>query len=1090
MTKLWRLLPALLSAGVFSSAHPDEVRVYEEPLTLPTYRLGPAEIMPVWNAKRGGVRIYPYTMLDRLTEDRKDSTYRALWLENKYVKVLVLPEIGGRIHGAQDKTSGYQFMFNQRSIKPALVSLTGAWISGGVEWNFPDGHRQSCFRPTDWRIVQNPDGSKTVWTGEIERVYGMRWSAGTTMHPGRNWVEGKVRLFNCTPYPQSFLYWGNCGVRGSPEFRVLTPGEIATGHGKHTFYHWPVDNGVDLRFWKNAPGGTSYFVCDSESDFYGCYSPEFNGGMVHWSDHRIARGKKIWFCGTSPAGRLWEKVLTDGDAPLVEVQIGAYSDNQPDYHWIMPGETKTFSHFWFPVRGEIGVWDYANLEGTLALRLEKGKVEFGWSPTGRNQGAQVIMKAEGKEFFRRTLDADPATPVMFETGAPKGADLYSLEALVLSGRGDTLLGFRHPRPANPPLPSGEPSSPEPADVESQDQLFLIGDRLERFRDPDRAMLYYQEALRRDPGDVRSNTAVGIDLLKQGLFQEAAGYFDKALERDQSFYKAWYFKGLSRLNMGNPKEAEKSLNRASYDLAWYGAAQFELAQLTAASGCLEKALEHIGRSIRGNGDNAQAYAVKSLILNRLGRHREALETALEIQALDPLDFLSLSERCKALEKLGRRAEAGEVMDTLLMVTRRDSENHLELAVRYARCGCYEDAAGVLKLITGSGAGENVSPLVYYYLAYYSALSGNSKLAAGFLEKGAGISPEYCFPSRLESVPVLAWSTGQNPQDARAHYFLGTLYLSKERRQEAIASLEKAVALEPGNVVAQRDLGLALAGEGDLGRARSAYEAALKADPEASLAILELDKVYEGLGLAAEEWAGSLEKYMNTVSGSDPLLKRLISLYIQMGRYDEALEWLKSHRFHSWEGGFGVHQYWVECNISKGDNAFRAGDYEKALEYYKLSLTYPDNLEVKEQPGTIHTRKRYKIGLALEALGRKKEAGKVFESIVADKTEPDNAYQFFRGKALEKLGRKQEAQEIYRQMLAAVEKDSGSAESHPAAPEETLSNRKQKREALFCFKRSLALEGLGNPEEAELNRRRAFELDPEVIFKAFRPPLAGM
>ena len=264
--KFRRLFLAALFGVLVSSARSDEVKIYEKPLTIPTYRLGKPEMMPRWKVRLG--RIYPYTMLDKLTEEKYERTYRALWVENEYVKVLVLPEIGGRVHGAQDKTNGYQFMFDQKVIKPALVGLAGAWISGGVEWNFPDGHRQSCFRPMDWRLVENPGGSRTIWTGEIERVYGMRWSAGVTVHPGRNWVEGKVRLFNCTPYPHSFQYWGNCGVRGTPEFRLITPGEIATSHGKHRFYRWPVHNGKDLRFWKNAPGGTSYFVVNSENSWF------------------------------------------------------------------------------------------------------------------------------------------------------------------------------------------------------------------------------------------------------------------------------------------------------------------------------------------------------------------------------------------------------------------------------------------------------------------------------------------------------------------------------------------------------------------------------------------------------------------------------------------------------------------------------------------------------------------------------------------------------------------------------------------------------------------------------------------------------
>ena len=345
-----------------------QVEVNQRPLTLTTYGVRKPEIMPDWRTNR-----YPYTMMDRLTNDKGSRTYNALYVENEYVSALVLPELGGRLHGATDKTNGYGFLYDQKVIKPGLISLTGAWISGGVEWNFPTGHRPSGFRDTDWTITENQDGSKAVWVGEIERLKRMRWSVGTTVHPGRNWVETKVRLENCTPYIQSFQYWATSAVRATMNYQAVIPGEIVTGHGKHEFFHWPVHEGVDISYWKNIQGASSFFAVDSESDFFGGYSPEEQAGLVHVADHHIVRGKKLWTWGTAPAGRLWEKILTDGDLPYFEPQAGAFSDNQPSLFWIMPGETKIFSHFWFPVR-DIGVYDFANLEGAVNLELSDGNI--------------------------------------------------------------------------------------------------------------------------------------------------------------------------------------------------------------------------------------------------------------------------------------------------------------------------------------------------------------------------------------------------------------------------------------------------------------------------------------------------------------------------------------------------------------------------------------------------------------------------------------------------------------------------------------------------------------------------------------------
>ena len=1077
--RFWRLLLALMVGTIISTARSDEVRVYEEPLTIPTYRVREPEIMPRWSD-----RIYPYTMLDRITNEKYDRTYRALWVENEYVKALVLPEIGGRLHGAQDKTNGYQFLYDQVTIKPGLVGLTGAWISGGVEWNFPDGHRASGFRDTDYRIVENEDGSKTAWTGEIDRVSKMRWSVGTTVHPGRNWVETKMRLYNCTPYIHRFQFWATSGVRATLEYQAVIPGEIVTGHGKHGFFRWPVDHGVNITYWKNLPGASSFFAWESEADYFGGYSPEEKAGMVHFADHNIVRGKKLWTWGAAPSGRIWEDILTDGDLPYFEPQAGAYSDNQPDLHWIMPGETKIFSHFWFPVR-DIGVWDFANLEGTLNIELEKRKAGIGWSPTGVNNGAQVILTHDGNEIFRKTVDTDPGNPFIDQVKAPKGADLYSLRMIVLSAGGDTLLAFQHPRPTNPPLPEQEKPYPAPEKIKSQDELYVIGDHFDKFRSPARGMLYYQEALKRDPGDLRSNTAVGLIYLRRGKFEDALKHFEKSVERDASFYKAWYFKGLAQLWLGDLYQAEKSLNRSSYDPAYYAAAHFELAQLTAFQGRYERALEHIERSIRGNGDNAQAYAVKALILNRLGRHEQALAVAEEIQRVDPLDFFSLTEKYYALINLGRSEEAQKVYDQALKLSRLDSDNYIELALCYARCGQYKPAVRILGILPGET--DNVSPMVYYYLAYCNNLLGNSEQATGYRAEGLAASAKYCFPSRLESLPVLNWAIEQNPDDAQAQYLMGNLLYSKKQAEEAIACWEKAVALDPSNAIAHRNLGYVFHMKKDLQRARQAYENAVKADPTSALAIYELEAVYVDLGFSNEEILAFLEKYIDTVTQRDQALKRLVSSYVQVGRYNDALKWLYDHHFKSWEGRYDIHQYWVESHIRQGDIEFETGNHEKALEHYRLSLEYPPNLEVAAQPRTIHARKRYKVAVALEALGRKKEAREMLRKVVADQLAPDNAYQYYKGKALEKLGKKEEARKVCEQLLAAV---NDRAESMSEQGEMShYFDPGRNPQALLHFKRSLALEGLGREQEAKLERQKAIELDPIVALRAFSPPRAG-
>ena len=1044
-----------------------QVKVYQEPLTLPTYGVREPEIMPNWR-----IHTYPYTMTDRLTNERGTRTYNALYVENEYVRALVLPELGGRLHGAQDKTNAYQFLYDQKVIKPGLVGLTGAWVSGGVEWNFPIGHRPSGFRDTDWTITENQDGSKTIWVGETERLKRMRWSVGTTVHPGRNWVETKIRLENCTPYIQSFQYWATSAVRASHNYQAVIPGEIATGHGKHEFFHWPVDKGIDISYWKNTPGSTSYFSVESESDFFGGYSPEENAGFVHVADHHIVRGKKLWTWGTAPAGRLWEKILTDGDLPYFEPQAGAYSENQPSLFWIMPGETKIFSHFWFPVK-DIGVFDYANLEGSVNLELSEGKALFGWSPTGVNQDVKMVVLYDDEEIFNDETDADPANPFLGEAAGSGMTDLYKLRMAVLSSSGDTLLAFNHPKPKHPPLPEGAATPPDPGEVNSQDLLFIYGDRFYRYNNSETAKLYFQEALRRDPGDIRSNTSLGEMELKNGNYDSALEHFNRSIKRDETFFKAWYYKGLTQIRLGDLRDAEKCLNRASYSQEWYAIAHFELAQLTASQNRLNRALEHINNSIGSNGFNSQAHAVKALISLRLGKSEEALEVIRENQLTDPLDLFSKHLQVAASAASGvANSNLEALQEEFLDLTRADSDNHIDIAIRYARCGNYADAIHVLELLAGEFEKVTASPLVYYYEAYYHSLMGQSDKALTLLKKASGTDPKYCFPYRHETFPVLEWTLSENPDDALAHYFLGFLLKKSTRLREAVAHWERSVVLDPLNVVAQRNLGQVYSEQGDLHKAQHAYQAAIKANPSAGQAIVELGLINKDLEMPYNEQIGLFEDHMDIVSEYNEAVSQLIELYVVTGRNSDALKLLNSTHFNSWEGKYGIHQLWVQSNIKQGDSEFEKGNVEKALWYYQQSLLYPEHLEVAEQPKTIHARKKYKIGMALEALGKKEEAREYYEIVVADKVADGNAYQYYRARALEALKEKQAAKSIYEQMLEALQQSESDLE-----------------QAIALYTRSLALEGLGKKKEAEANRSKAFDLNPLVELSAFRPPRAG-
>jgi hypothetical protein len=443
-----------------AGSEPAPVRAWEAPMTIPTYPVGPAEPNPMFYAGRGyqGAQgpVYPYPLLDQLGDAREERTYRALWLENEYVKLSVLPQIGGRLFSAEDKTNGYPFFYRQRVIKPALIGMAGAWISGGVEWNVMHHHRVTTFMPVQSAIAENADGSRTVWVGETEWRHRMRWVVGLTLRPGSSVVETSVRMVNRTPLPHSVLYFANPAVHANEDYEVLFPPDVAwaTFHAKVDFASWPLARrpfmgipyapGTHLGLWKNHPKPVSFFVYHSDLDFLGGYDHGRKAGVAHVADRHTAPGKKFWTWGNGPDGRMWDRILTDEDGPYIELMAGGFSDNQPDYSWIEPGEETAVLQRWFPIR-ELAGLDAASPGGALALRVADGRARLAVNTTSLREGARVRLSAGERVLLDETARIAPDAPLVREVALPPGVADASLRLAVSAADGRELLSYA-PRP--------------------------------------------------------------------------------------------------------------------------------------------------------------------------------------------------------------------------------------------------------------------------------------------------------------------------------------------------------------------------------------------------------------------------------------------------------------------------------------------------------------------------------------------------------------------------------------------------------------------------------------------------------------------
>jgi tetratricopeptide (TPR) repeat protein len=943
--------------------HSGPVRAWEQDVEILTYSPGMPERNPMFLERRvyqgSSGKVYPLPFIDRIATEPALKSWKALHIENEYLRLMILPEIGGRIHIGYDKTTGYDFFYRQNVIKPALVGLAGPWISGGVELNWPQHHRPATFMPVSTEIEQATDGSVTIWCSDHDPMQRMKGMHGICLHPGRAVFELKVRLYNRTPFMQTFLWWANAATHVHERYQSFFPSDVTfvADHAKRAITSFPLSNGAyygvdygerarggvpedekpshfvpnggypanDLSWYANIPVPTSYMVSGTEQDFFGGYDHGVEAGVVHVADHRISPGKKQWTWGNHDFGYAWDRNLTDRDGPYIELMAGVYTDNQPDFSYLAPWETKTFIQNWYPVHA-IGAPVTANTDAALSVQTGHGIVRIGVCVTAPVTDATVTLKVDGIEAARWKRNISVSEPAIIES-LYTGHDPTDFAVAVYAG--SHLLIEYDPRqvlPAQPPVVAREPQPPK--EVESVEELYLIGLHLEQYRHATRMPeIYWTEALRRDPHESRIRTAMGLLHLRRGEFDQAAQHFHAAIARLTALNsnsrdgEAFYNLGLACRYQGRDKDAYDAFYKATWNAAWRAPAYLALAESDATRKEWTKAAEHLQRSLRADADNLNARNLLSLVLRKSGSTASADLILDEALALDPLDIAA---------RWGRGIQPA------------NNQECLDLSFDLMRAGLQEEACLVLQ-----GADKNAQdgsvPIILFTLAYVQEKLADSR-AAQTLEHAASASVEYCFPSRLEELIVLEWALAKAPILWTPSYLLGNLFYDKRRYDEAIQHWQTAASQNSAFATVHRNLGIAHFNvRQDPQHALKSFDTAFAANTRDARVLYERDQLWKRTGRSAQERLSELLRYPELVEARDDLSVEVAALLNQVGKANEALHLLLSRRFQPWEGGEGlVLSQYVRAHLLLGRHLLDRGDCEAARNHFFDALQSPHNL----------------------------------------------------------------------------------------------------------------------------------------------------
>jgi tetratricopeptide (TPR) repeat protein len=1012
------------------------VAVWAEPVDIDTYEPLPPDRYPMFLETRvyqgSSGAVYPLPFHDRISRDKRPRRWAAVHLENRWLRLMVLPELGGRIQVGYDKTADYDFFYRNEVIKPALVGLAGPWVSGGVEFNWPQHHRPTTFLPVDVEIEEHAGGAVTVWCSDHEPFHRMKGMHGVTLYPDRAVVEVRVRLHNRSENVRTFLWWANAAARVHERYQSFFPADVrvvadharraTTGFPRATGHYYGVDfparttlrpDADRIDWYRNIPVPMSYMCLDSEGDFFGGYDHAAGAGFVHWADHRIAPGKKQWTWGNERFGHAWDRNLTDGGGPYVELMAGVYTDNQPDFSFLAPGETKVFHQYWYPIQA-VGPVQQATPEVAVSLRPpapadgavppDGGAVEavdVGVVVTRVRPGVTVAVEdAGGAPLWSTVVDLAPGAPLR-ERVAVGGRPLTDL-TLTVRDAGGELLRWRTPAPgpAAAAAPATEP--PAPADVTSVEELYLTGLHLAQYRHATRRPEpYWEEALRRDPGESRAATALAAAAYERAEFPLAEALLRRAVARltarnpnpydSESHYRL----GLVLLRLDRPEEAYDVFAKAAWNRAWRGPAHLWLARLRCRRRDWAEALRLLDEAVALDTGHLAARDLRVPVLRALGRRAESDAALAATLALDPLDWWARDLRGDRL--------------------RCDARTHLDIAAEYAAAGFRADALRLADAAASAARTERwtgTEPLAHYHRAALLDELDRPGDAAAARRAAAAADAGWCFPSGLDDERALRAALDADSRDGLAAALLGHWLYDRRRHADAMVHWRQALRVRPEDAICWRNLGIGSHNvEGDRVSAVRCFARAVAAAPEDARLRYEADQLAKRVGTTPAARLSRLRERPDLVADRDDLTVELAGLLVTAGEPGRAVDLLRDRAFQPWEGGEGrALAAWERAHLALARRALTAGNPHAAQASVQAALDPPASLG--EAPHLLANRADLYLALgdALAGVGRRADAEQAWTAaagFVGDfqdaSPRPYSEKTYFSAAAWQRLGR---------------------------------------------------------------------------------------
>lgn len=941
-------------------------------------------------------KIYPYYRFDGYTNTGVPKAWKIVELENDYIKVMVLPEIGGKIWAAWDKSTGKPFIYYNQVVKFRDVAMRGPWTSGGIEANYGIiGHTPNCATPMDYLTETKEDGSVSCYIGTLDLLTQTYWTIEINLPKDKAYFTTRSFWNNSTPLEQPYYTWMNVGMKSTGNLEFVYPGNRYIGHsGEYADWKINADNGKNISLYENNNFGgyKSYHVFGKYTDFFGAYYHDEDFGMARYSLRDEKPGKKIWIWGLSQQGMIWEKLLSDTDGQYVEVQSGRLFNQASDGSNFTPFKQLGFdphsadewTEYWFPVKGTKG-FVQANPYGALNVRSDKTSVKI-------DIIAVQDLKEEVKVYDGESVVYSKAVSL---TPLRSFSDSFSF-----SGNTDNLIvtvGDKIEYHADPKhgLLNRPVDAPENFDWNSVFGLYTLGKEFIQQRYYPQAEEKLKAALAKDANYLPALADLAMLAFRNMDYEKSLAYARHALSIDTYDPAANFYYGLVNDQLGNITDAKDGFDIAALSPAWRGAAYTELAKIYLREKDLAKALHYSERSLELNAGNTAAWQTIALI-NRLKNDKRKADEALEkLRARTPLNHFIRFEKYR-----WENSDANKTQFVSGIRNEMKHETFLQLADWYGAAGQLQESIEVLTL-----APEN--PEVYYRIAF---LKDKLKTGSGkeFIEKANGLSPALVFPFRSSAAETLEWVIRQS-EDWKPKYYLALIHWSRDHKDRA---------KELFSACGDPDFGPFYAARAELFKDNNNnnYDRDVRRAAQLDPGQWRYGKMLADHLIAEKKYEDALavsHDYHKRFTGDFRLNMLHAKALLLNKQYQATTDLLAKTTILPYEGATDGRQLYRQAWLMQAVGQIKSKDFKTALASINRAKLWPENLGAgKPYDQDIDLRlEHYLEGLVYERSRQKDKAEKKYEEIIATEARRRNQpTDLLTALAYKKTGREEEGKKL--------------------------------------------------------------------------------